>query len=175
MVKAEGDEITSIPIKREEGIREAETGAYDAEDAGTLHIGGGDGSLGEVRLEELGLSPTGKLPKKEEDAGRGVDMSIPPWNPPEGREQEDAKPEEESTNDFLLIKGEDGFAREMRSEEQSLTDQSRADQIGSLWHEHLHHTLSTCTHTSRHRQFRCTRRLQASCCCYCSQPSPPQS
>lgn len=48
-------------------------------------------------------------------------MSIPPWNPPEGREQEDAKPEEESTNDFLFIKVLDGLAREMRSDEQSLS------------------------------------------------------
>lgn len=40
VVKAEGDDITSIPIKRE-GIREAETGAYDEEDASTFHIVGG--------------------------------------------------------------------------------------------------------------------------------------
>jgi hypothetical protein len=108
---AEGDGSTGISIKREERWREVEVEVeVEQDDDSILLIVGGDGPLGEVRLGELGLSPTRKLPKKEEDADRGgVDMSITPWTPPE-----------EHDEDILLIVGEGGLARKMRPEELDL-------------------------------------------------------
>jgi hypothetical protein len=124
LVNAERDGSTATPIKRE-ADREVEVVAVagDEEDASALYIVGGDGPLGEVHLGELGLSPTRALPRKEEDAGRGVNMSITPWTPPEGLEEESV-PEsegEDDADDILLIVGEDGLARNMRPEELALS------------------------------------------------------
>jgi hypothetical protein len=112
-VELERDGSPAIRIKREEGEVEVEMEAV-VEAADDLHIVGGDGPLGEVRLGELGLSPTRALPKKEEDAGRGVDMSIAPWTPAEGLGVGELVWEQEDADDILLIVGEDGLARNMR-------------------------------------------------------------
>jgi hypothetical protein len=122
-VEFERDGSTVIRIKREEEEAEVDVEAV-AEAADDLHIVGGDGPLGEVHLGELGLSPTRALPKKQEDADRGVDMSIAPWTPPEGLEDEGAGElveEEEDADDVLLIVGEEVLARNMRPEEPDLS------------------------------------------------------
>jgi hypothetical protein len=121
LVEAERDDSTAIHVKREEeSEREVEAMAEAADD---VYIVGGDGPLGEVHLGELGLSPTRALPKKEEDAGRSVNMSIAPWSPPEDF-GEDAVAEsdgQEDADDILLIVGEDGLPRNMRPEELALS------------------------------------------------------
>jgi hypothetical protein len=123
-VKPERDGSTAIGIKREEREVDVEVQAV-VKAADDLHIVGGDGPLGEVRLGELGLSPTRALPKKEEDADRGVDMRIAPWTPPESLGEEGVgelveEEEEEEADDILLIAGEDGLARNMRPEDLGL-------------------------------------------------------
>jgi hypothetical protein len=126
-VEPERDGSTAIGIKREEREVDVEVQAV-VEAADDLHIVGGDGPLGEVRLGELGLSPTRALPKKEEDADRGVDMRIAPWTPPESLGEEgvgelvEEEEEEEEADDILLIVDENGLAsaRNMRPEELGL-------------------------------------------------------
>jgi len=118
VVELERNGSTATPIRREE--REVEVEAV-VESIDDLHIVGGDGPLGAVHLGELGLSPTRALPKKEEDADRGVNMSIAPWTPPEGHEDAVAEPEDSDANDILLTVGEDGLADNLRPGELALS------------------------------------------------------
>lgn len=121
LVEPERDDSTVTFIKRD-GESEVEVEAV-VEAADDIYIVGGDGPLGEVHLGELGLSPTRALPKREEDAGRSVNMSIAPWSPPDdfGENAVAESDGQEDADDILLTVSEDGLARSMRPEELALS------------------------------------------------------